>query len=541
MPGSSGSEFASSDDDDDLEPGDYEHDDEIQFPSKMVAALRKKVEVVEAELEPYVKKANKYHAKFESRLDYEVDQFLKPLEKEFDRLIQPHLDVGEEKVRAKIDEFVGRKAEEAEALRKEASVLELESLRQGKPHFHIHRDFEDTDPLHAAATLINAGARGHRGRREFARARAQQDSDELMRAVRTCQRCIRRVVYMNVTRPDRMATVMQAYWRGYKTREWFKQWKLKEVAARRNAAAAKIQGAYRGLLKRREFSFAIFGAKQEALSQGLLSKRPGKSRTLDSLPRWKKDSEAATKIQRMLRAKKNRTSMMKGLKRKMKRDEAKAKTAATFEAEAAELLTLKQGGEITMLQAVDKGWVSIARSQLEIAAANDVDLMEIMLEPDRGGRTPLHVACINGHLKVVEELLAEWAGSLDMKRLVCAEDNAGRTPLHMAASGSKVKCAKLIIATGHAPLKAAAADGRTALHAAAVASSQPMAQLLFEHKPWLLKQEDVAGCTALDIALEINPDSSLTSFLDHLHQYGATWKVIKCVYNIYIYIRVYIK
>lgn len=179
--------------------------------------------------------------------------------------------------------------------------------------------------------------------------------------------------------------------------------------------------------------------------------------------------------------------------------------------------------------AVSKGWLTVVRSQLEVAAANDKDLTEIMLEPDRGGRTPLHVACLNGHLKVVEELLSEWAGSLDIKKLVCAEDNAGRTPLHMAASVSKLKCAKFIIATGHAPLKVAAFDGRTALHAAAVASCQPMAQLLFEHSPWLLKQEDAAGCTALDIAQEIDPESSLCSFLEHCYKYGATWKVIEWV------------
>jgi Ca2+-binding EF-hand superfamily protein len=183
----------------------------------------------------------------------------------------------------------------------------------------------------------------------------------------------------------------------------------------------------------------------------------------------------------------------------------------------------------SVLAAVDKGWLTVVRSKLEVAASNDADLTEIMLEPDRGGRTPLHVACINGHLKVVDELLSEWAGSLDIKRLVCAEDNAGRTPLHLAASGSKVKCAKFIIATGHAPLKVAAFDGRTALHTAAVASCQPMAQLLFENCPWLLKQEDVAGCTALDIAQEIDPASSVCSFLEHCYKYGATWKVIEWV------------
>ena len=147
-----------------------------------------------------------------------------------------------------------------------------------------------------------------------------------------------------------MATVLQKIWRGYRTRAWWATWKPKQILERRNAAATKIQGAYRGLIKRRQFSFAIFGAKQEALSQGLLTKRARKTRTLESLPRWKKDTEAATRIQRMLRARKNRSSMMSGLKRKMRRDASKARTAAVMESEAAELLSAQQGSEVTMAQ-----------------------------------------------------------------------------------------------------------------------------------------------------------------------------------------------
>jgi hypothetical protein len=365
----SGSDFESSSDDDELDPAN-DLDAELDIgPSKMVQALRTKVEVAEAECAPYMVVARKYHARFESRLDYETDQFLKPLEAEYDKFVQPHVERAVAKVDAKLEERRHKLAEKAEAKRKAAAALELEELRSGAYKFYINRDLEDSDALHAAATVINAGGRGLLGRREFARARTQADQDELMRAVRTCQRCVRRVIYMNVTRPDRMATVLQAHWRGYRTRAWWSTWKPKQILARRNDAATKIQGAYRGLIKRREFSFAIFGAKQEALSQGLLTKRAVKSRTLDSLPRWKKDTEAATKIQRMLRARKNRSSMMTGLKRKMKRDAAKARTAAVFESEAAELLMAQQGGEVTMMQGTQS-----QRKRLQMLCAVCVEL-----------------------------------------------------------------------------------------------------------------------------------------------------------------------
>jgi hypothetical protein len=328
----------------------YQMDAEFEFPSKMVAAFRQKVEVAEADCAPYMAVARKYHARFESRLDYEAEQFIKPLEAEYDRRVQPYVDKAVAKVDAKLEERRHRQAEKREAERKAAAALELEEMRSGTYKFYIDKDLEDSDRLHAAATLINAGVRGLIGRRQFAAARMQADQDELMRAVRTCQRCVRRVIYLHVTRPDRMATVLQAHWRGYRTRAWWTTWKPKQILERRNAAATKIQGAYRGLIKRREFSFAIFGAKQEALSQGLLTKTARKSRTLESLPRWKKDTEAATRIQRMLRARKNRSSMMSGLKRKMRRDAAKARTTAVMESEAAELLVAQQGGEVTVLQ-----------------------------------------------------------------------------------------------------------------------------------------------------------------------------------------------
>ena len=528
-PAASAAASAADSDSDSPDEGDFEYQPEEAGPSRMVTNLRRRVAEAEADCAPNIALAAKWQLKLESRLDYELGQAIAPLEAMYLEKVHPKVLQAQAKLEEKREERRKARAEKAEAERKEAAVEELEALRAAEYRFYIQTGFEDTDPLHAAATKINTGVRGVLARAQFKEIVRRAEQDEMLRAVRTCQRCVRRVIYMNATRPHRMATALQAQWRGYRTRQWWKTWAPQQLAQRKNDAAALIQSAYRGLLRRRQFAFTLFTAKQEALSQGLISRRVRKKRTLDTLPRWKKDTEAATRIQRMMRAKKNRGSMMKGLRRQMRRDAAKAKTAAVFEAEEAELLKAEQGYEVTELQAAEKGWVNVMRSHLEVAASNDRDLTEMMLERDRSGRTPLHVACINGHLKVVEELVGEWTHAIDMAQLVCAEDNGGRTPLHLAASQSKVKCAKLIIATGHAPLKVAAHDGRTALHAAAVASCQPMAQLLYEHKPWLLKQRDRSGKEALDLARELDPDSSLCSFLEHCYKFGATWKVIEWV------------
>jgi hypothetical protein len=91
-----------------------------------------------------------------------------------------------------------------------------------------------------------------------------------------------------------------------------------------------VSRARAGLIKRRQLAFMLFGAKQVALSRGLLTKRAGKRRTLDGLPRWKKDDEAATRIQRMLRARRNNGMMQKVAKRKLRRDAASVRRPLRF-------------------------------------------------------------------------------------------------------------------------------------------------------------------------------------------------------------------
>jgi len=56
---------------------------------------------------------------------------------------------------------------------------------------------------------------------------------------------------------------------------------------------------------------------------------------------------------------------------------------------------------------------------------------------DRQGRTPLHVAAMRGHAKIVEVLLAKGADPT-------LEDNDGWTPLHWAMSGGYTDVTRLL-------------------------------------------------------------------------------------------------
>ena len=74
-------------------------------------------------------------------------------------------------------------------------------------------------------------------------------------------------------------------------------------------------------------------------------------------------------------------------------------------------------------------------NQRLLSAAQDGDLALVeqamqnganLESTDNLGKTPLHLACCNGHLDVVRYLLTSHGANLE------ATDNNGKTPLHLA-------------------------------------------------------------------------------------------------------------
>eukprot|EP01052_Picozoa_sp_SAG31_P004376 SAG31_NODE_181_length_21114_cov_99.705211_2_plen_1026_part_00 len=329
-----------------------------------------------------------------------------------------------------------------------------------------------------------------------------------------------------------MSGVPRKFLRGacaYHLREQANAYKMSIVLRRQNEAASSIQTSYRGLVRRRAFAFLTFGARQEAINRQLITKRATRKRDLGGVPpRWKKDDDAATRIQRLMRSRANKRAMGKAVRRQVRREALTAKRVAAQEREEVERHQTSQGAAATLLHASEFGWLHMCRKLLEELASNDPDAVpELLNEPDFAGRTPLYLACAHGHDKVVEELLEEWHADISML------DAAGRTPLHACALGSHLKCARRVVKAG-VNRKAVAADGETALHMAAGAGCFPMVQMLLEVEPWLLMRTDKAGNTAYDLSLVYEQtvpgqSSSLCSFLKHCMDYPAQWRKLEWV------------
>ncbi|NXW25956.1 ANKR7 protein, partial [Circaetus pectoralis] len=88
-------------------------------------------------------------------------------------------------------------------------------------------------------------------------------------------------------------------------------------------------------------------------------------------------------------------------------------------------------------------------------------------------RTPLHLACANGHVDVVTYLV-------ENKCKLNLFDNDTRSPLMKAVQCQQEKCVAVLLQHGADP-NLADADGNTALHLAVVSPNISVAGLLLEH------------------------------------------------------------
>ncbi|XP_075003173.1 ankyrin repeat domain-containing protein 26 isoform X3 [Calonectris borealis] len=92
---------------------------------------------------------------------------------------------------------------------------------------------------------------------------------------------------------------------------------------------------------------------------------------------------------------------------------------------------------------------------------------------DKAERTPLHLACANGHVDVVTYLV-------ENKCKLNLFDNDNRSPLMKAVQCQQEKCVAILLEHGADP-NLADADGNTALHLAVTSPNTSVAGLLLEH------------------------------------------------------------
>ncbi|XP_042728679.1 ankyrin repeat domain-containing protein 26-like [Lagopus leucura] len=125
-------------------------------------------------------------------------------------------------------------------------------------------------------------------------------------------------------------------------------------------------------------------------------------------------------------------------------------------------------------------------------------------ERDKAQRTPLHLACANGHADVVT-FLVENKCKLDLF------DSDNRSPLMKAVQCQQEKCAVILLEHGADP-NLADASGNTALHLAAVSPNTFLAGMLIEHSA-RIDAQNKDGCTPLTLAISEHRDEMVELLL----------------------------
>uniref|UniRef100_A0A8C8BG79 Uncharacterized protein n=1 Tax=Otus sunia TaxID=257818 RepID=A0A8C8BG79_9STRI len=118
---------------------------------------------------------------------------------------------------------------------------------------------------------------------------------------------------------------------------------------------------------------------------------------------------------------------------------------------------------------------------------------------DKEKRTPLHLACANGHADVVRFLVQENC-QLNLA------DNFKRSPLMTAVQCQQEECVAILLECGADP-NLADADGNTALHLAVLSANIAITELLLEHHA-STDAQNKEGYTPLDLAVSEYPEKT---------------------------------
>ncbi|KAK3430121.1 hypothetical protein EUGRSUZ_E01641, partial [Eucalyptus grandis] len=152
--------------------------------------------------------------------------------------------------------------------------------------------------------------------------------------------------------------------------------------------------------------------------------------------------------------------------------------------------------EQRVLEAARKGNIH----ELEdLISSNEQLLEEMALEG--AGHTPLHVACVGGHLDFVRELLKR------MPKLAEKVDPRGFSPLHIAAARGDVEIAEELL------------KRRIPLHYAVIHGEVDVMEILLSTSPESVEKTTARKETALHLAVKNNRFKVLVRLVEHLKQH----------------------
>ena len=115
---------------------------------------------------------------------------------------------------------------------------------------------------------------------------------------------------------------------------------------------------------------------------------------------------------------------------------------------------------------------------------------QLSLAHDAKERTPLHIACLNGHREVANVI------NLSLNEILHASDLSGNTPLHLACEGRSEDIVQLLIDSG-ANINQANNEGEIPTHIAVQYGSINIVKMLQQRCPDTLLCQDKYKQTVL--------------------------------------------
>lgn len=147
----------------------------------------------------------------------------------------------------------------------------------------------------------------------------------------------------------------------------------------------------------------------------------------------------------------------------------------------------------------------------DLVSSNELILKEMTLEA--AGHTLLHVACVAGHLDVVQELLKH------MPKLAKKVNAGGFSPLHIAAAQGEVEIARELLRVGEDLCFVKGRERRIPLHYAVVNGELNVMKVLLSASPESVEETTAREETVLHLAVKNNWFDAVVVLVEHLKQH----------------------